>query len=151
MGAAAALPPTRSQGFGTGQPSRSAFAAFPYVLPGPADSWGGTGGTSGWRTHEDNILFALKKKPTRGEYSLVLDLVDSDSKGSVVKVMVNGHAWKFSIQGGSERTLTGDLTQARGQTPRMTVKADWLQAGGNVVNVSVIEGGWICFDRVPGL
>jgi len=121
------------------------------VLPGPADSWGGTGGTSGWRTHEDNILFALKKKPTRGEYSLVLDLVDSDPKGSVVKVMVNGHARKFSIQGGSERTLTGDLTQARVQTLRMTVKADWLQAGGNVVNVSVIEGGWICFDRVPGL
>ena len=81
------------------------------VLPTPGEALG----YLGMGTLEDNILFALKKKPTRGEYSLVLDLVDSDPKGSVVKVMVNGHARKFSIQGCSERTLTGDLTQARGQ------------------------------------
>ncbi len=36
---------------------------FPYVLPGPDDTWGGTWGTSGWRTHEINILFALKSFP----------------------------------------------------------------------------------------
>src|SRR5690554_1043907 len=30
---------------------------FPYVLPGPADTWGGTWPTAGWRTHEINILF----------------------------------------------------------------------------------------------
>ena len=35
---------------------------FAYVLPGPNDTWGGTWGTSGWRTHEDNILFTVKKR-----------------------------------------------------------------------------------------
>src|SRR5687768_16700079 len=33
---------------------------FPYVLPGPDDTWGGTWGTSGWRTHEINILFGVE-------------------------------------------------------------------------------------------
>lgn len=30
---------------------------FPYVLPGPVDTWGGTWPTSGWRTNEVNIFF----------------------------------------------------------------------------------------------
>lgn len=34
---------------------------FPYVLPGPDDTWGGTWSTSGWRTHDANILFGIKK------------------------------------------------------------------------------------------
>lgn len=33
---------------------------FPYVLPGPDDTWGGTWGTSGWRTHDANILFGVE-------------------------------------------------------------------------------------------
>ena len=32
---------------------------FPYVMPGPDDTWGGTWRTSGWRTHDTNILFNL--------------------------------------------------------------------------------------------
>ena len=38
-------------------------ADFPYVLPGPTDTWGGTWPTSGWRTHQVTILFDLDKKP----------------------------------------------------------------------------------------
>ena len=35
---------------------------FPYVLPGPTDTWGGTWSTAGWRTHQVNVLFCLDKK-----------------------------------------------------------------------------------------
>jgi hypothetical protein len=31
-----------------------------YIMPGPADSWGGTSGTAGRRTHVLNILFGLQ-------------------------------------------------------------------------------------------
>lgn len=34
--------------------------SFPYVLPGPADQWGGTWSTAGLRTHDVNILFGWK-------------------------------------------------------------------------------------------
>lgn len=40
---------------------------FPYVLPGPDDTWGGTWGTAGWRTHDVNILF----KPDEGYRSRI--------------------------------------------------------------------------------
>src|ERR1700754_3793443 len=36
---------------------------FPYVLPGPVDTWGGTWPTSGWRTSQVNILFGIKDMP----------------------------------------------------------------------------------------
>ena len=36
---------------------------FPYVLPGPADHWGGTSYTAGIRTHVLNILFGMKEVP----------------------------------------------------------------------------------------
>ena len=39
---------------------------FPYVLPGPTDTWGGTWPTSGWRTHQVNILFGLDNIPPNG-------------------------------------------------------------------------------------
>src|SRR6476659_9800433 len=32
---------------------------FPYVLPGPVDTWGGTWPTSGWCTRQVNILFGV--------------------------------------------------------------------------------------------
>lgn len=41
-------------------------ADFPYALPGPADTWGGTWPTSGWRTHQVNILFGFEEEPCRG-------------------------------------------------------------------------------------
>ena len=62
---------------------------FPYVLPGPDDTWGGTWGTSGWRTHDANILFGVEKLPKRGEWKLVVDLVDANPNRSIVKVVVN--------------------------------------------------------------
>lgn len=58
---------------------------FPYVLPGPDDTWGGTWGTSGWRTHDVNILFNLEKVQ-RGSWKLILDLVDSAPTRSVIKI-----------------------------------------------------------------
>lgn len=77
---------------------------FPYVLPGPDDTWGGTWGTSGWRTHDANILFGVEKLPKRGEWKLVVDLVDANPNRSIVKVVVNsveknlrlrGTLWKY--------------------------------------------------------
>ena len=73
---------------------------FPYVLPGSDDTWGGTWGTAGWRTHDVNILFKLDEVK-RGNWKLVVDLVDSAPTRSVIKVKVNDKEKKFEIKGGS--------------------------------------------------
>lgn len=69
------------------------------MLPGPDDTWGGTWSTSGWRTHDANILFGIKKLPKHGKWKLVVDLVDANPSRSVVKVMVNSAEKKFEIKG----------------------------------------------------
>lgn len=71
-------------------------ADFPYVLPGPADTWGGTWPTSGWRTHQVNILFGLKEIPSDGTCTLVVDLLDyAKNFLPLVKVSVNTQDAKF--------------------------------------------------------
>ena len=50
---------------------------FPYVLPGPADHWGGTSYTAGIRTHVLNILFGMKEVPETDSWKLIIDLLDT--------------------------------------------------------------------------
>ena len=65
---------------------------FPYVIPGPADTWGGTWSTSGWRTSEVNILFGVRSLPADGEYKLVIKLLDYAKKFlPLLKISINGH------------------------------------------------------------
>ncbi len=78
---------------------------FPYVLPGPDDTWGGTWGTSGWRTHEVNILFGIGTMPANGDWKLIIDLVDVHPVKSLVKVSINGQHEKFLLKGGSAESV----------------------------------------------
>ncbi|MGL5562310.1 MAG: polysaccharide lyase family protein, partial [Tannerellaceae bacterium] len=71
---------------------------FPYILPGPADEWGGTWSTSGWRTHDINILFNLKDKPDKGAWMLVVDLYDTQQeKAPKFKVTVNNQSFVYDL------------------------------------------------------
>ncbi|MBX9187452.1 hypothetical protein HCG69_05035 [Bacteroides sp. K03] len=121
---------------------------FPYVLPGPDDTWGGTWHTSGWRTHETNILFNVAKLPKKGEFKLIVDLVDANPTRSLVKVTVNSVERKFEIKGHSKEVLEGDMKEAKEQILEFPVKAIDLKEGGNTVKISILEGGWIVFDQI---
>ncbi len=73
-------------------------ADFPYVLPGPVDTWGGTWPTSGWRTHQVTVLFDLEGEPKKDGYALELDLVDyAKNFLPLVKVSVNSQDAKFQL------------------------------------------------------
>ena len=138
---------------------------FPYVLPGPADTWGGTWPTSGWRTHEVRILFGLEDAPD-GECALHVDLADYSKRfPPLVKVSVNRQDKTFQLDDPADPTarlrryglqepltdtlpLTGDY---RGATPcalEIPLPGGTLRKGGNEVIVTVLEGSWILFDRV---
>lgn len=128
--------------------NRSALKSdFPYVLPGPDDTWGGTWGTSGWRTHDVNILFNLDKVQ-RGQWKLVLDLVGSAPSRSVVKIKVNNKEQKYEIKRNSKEVLEGKWATAEERVLELPLRAEDLKAGGNQVTISVLEGGWIVFDQV---
>lgn len=140
---------------------------MPYVLPGPVDTWGGTWPTSGWRTHQVNVLFSLKDKPkTNKDFTLNVDLADFAKEFlPLVKVSVNDVDRKFQLsapghdikdqrkprQDEPERdtlSIRGDYSQATPASLEIPVKGSDLKKEGNVVTITVLEGSWILFDRI---
>lgn len=70
---------------------------WPYIIPGTSDTWGGTWGTSGWRSSTLNILFGIDELPTNGAWKLTVDILDYNVEDRpLFKVLVNGRAWKYS-------------------------------------------------------
>ncbi|HZW71477.1 MAG TPA: polysaccharide lyase family protein, partial [Hanamia sp.] len=53
---------------------------WPYALPGPQDSWGGTAPNAGLHAPELNILFGIDKMPGHGQYVLTIDLLDMSAE-----------------------------------------------------------------------
>ncbi|MGQ8335483.1 GH92 family glycosyl hydrolase [Sunxiuqinia sp. A32] len=125
-----------------------AISDFPYVLPGPADTWGGTWGTSGWRTHEVNILFGLENEPVNGEYHLIIDLVDSNPNRSLMKVSVNSKSQKFLLKGVNEESINEDSDHSVEKIIDISLQASDFNKGGNCVKISILEGSWVVFDQV---
>lgn len=123
---------------------------FPYVIPGPSDGWGGTGGTSGWRTHETTILFGLEDAPLSDNWKLVIDIAENAVKQPpLLKVSVNGYDWKFQMPAGqNENAITGDLTGSKEHILEIPLNSSHLKQGGNEIRLSVLQGSWILFDQV---
>ncbi len=139
---------------------------FPYVLPGPTDTWGGTWPTSGWRTHQITVLFDLAKQPSKKGYTLELSLADyAKNFLPLVKISVNGQDSKFQLSAeghdiSKQRkpaqneaitdtlSLSGNLSQATPCTLKMDLKPGTLRKGANELTVTVLEGSWILFDQV---
>ncbi|MGM9758989.1 MAG: GH92 family glycosyl hydrolase [Parabacteroides sp.] len=127
----------------------SARQSFPYVLPGPADEWGGTWSTAGWRTHEINILFGIEQLPDSGYWTFQLNTVDNAPKRPpLLKLSLNGcwnHLLRFEA-GGSEASLEGMTTDKRGEKFYISIPHEALREGGNCLTLSVLEGSWVIFD-----
>ena len=123
---------------------------FPYVLPGPEDSWGGTGPYSGIRTQALNILFGIDKFDKKGEWKLIIDILDTHpEKPPLLKVILNEKSWKFQLKnGGSETSLDGNFDKAVKQTIEIPVEASLIHKGGNQITLTNLEGAWLIFDDV---
>jgi len=123
---------------------------WPYVLPGPANEWGGTGGTSGWRSQTLNVLFGIEKLPRNGSWKLVVDLQDINSEDQpVLKVTVNKKSWKYKLPTGSgNNTLEGESTEGVEHLIEIPIPKGLLKMGGNEINLTTIQGSWLLFDQI---
>ena len=125
--------------------------SFPYVLPGPADEWGGTWSTAGWRTHDINILFGIDQLPNQeGEWQLVIDLTDNAvNQPPLLKVSINEQWEKFQLTaGGNDSSLVGKTSGAKSQKLAIPINPGIIREGGNCITLSVLEGSWIIFDHI---
>jgi hypothetical protein len=123
---------------------------WPYIMPGPADSWGGTGVFAGRRTHVLNILFGLQEAPASDKWKLVIDLLDTHTQQPpLLKVTTNGQATKFSLpRGGSEASATGDTKSSKEHVIEIPIKRGVIRQGGNEISLAILAGSWMVFDQV---
>ncbi|MCP4594649.1 MAG: hypothetical protein GY842_28285, partial [bacterium] len=123
---------------------------WPYIIPGPADAWGGTSGTAGRRTHVLNVLFGLQAVPKQGDWKLIVDLLDTHpQRPPLLKVSVNGYARTFALpKGGSEASATGATESAREHVIELPIPVGVIREGGNEVRLAILDGSWLVFDQV---
>ncbi len=122
---------------------------FPYILPGPADQWAGTGTFSGIRTHVLNILFRMQEIPDKTNFNLIIDLLDTHSKiPPLLKVVVNNRPFYYKLpSGGTDASLDGDFAQAKNHTIEIPA-SNFIKEGENTISLTSIEGSWIIFDAI---
>ena len=146
-----------------------AHESFPYVIPGPVDTWGGTWPTSGWRTHQINVLFGIKDMTAsakRGNWKLVINLLDFSKKFSpLLKVSINEEDYKYQLLQNEQQidnqshprlnepvtdtvTLKGDLKTSTPRLIEIPLKTGIIIKGGNTITLTILEGSWIMFDEV---
>ncbi len=123
---------------------------FPYVLPGSSDEFGGTSGTAGLRSHVLNILFGIDKLPEKGDWKLIVDLLDANAENPpVFKITVNGKSWKYEIPAGSgNNTLTDSSSVGKEFKIELPLKSNLLMKGGNEINLTTLQGSWLIFDQI---
>ena len=125
-------------------------ADWPYIIPGTSDTWGGTWGTSGWRSSTLNILFGLEKLPKYGNWKLTIDILDCNSEDlPLFKVIVNGKEWKYRIPAITEKSSIDEIPDSTSEfLVEIPLSEDLLREGGNEISLTTLEGSWIKFDQI---
>ncbi|GAA1489380.1 polysaccharide lyase family protein [Brachybacterium sacelli] len=129
------------------QGTDSPGASWPYLLPGPEDAWAG-------RTpHRARWTLTLETEPVE-DHDLAVWLVDTTRLGGTLQVRANEeHLTDIELPLGATRgSREGDAT-VPGSTLRrsfheVAVPAEVLQAGRNVLELELTEGGWLAWDAV---
>lgn len=123
---------------------------WPYVIPGPVDSWGGGGFWSGFNPrHSQMIWFNISKPECDGLCRLDLSFVGaSDKSETEMRIEINGHRSSHVFHGNStEALLVGNEAPA----PYM-ISVDfplsYLSEGLNSVRLTVVKGHWCIFDCI---
>ena len=123
---------------------------WPYIIPGTSDNWGGTWGTSGWRSSTLTILFGIDRLTMSGNWKLTVDVLDCNPEDlPLLKVSVNGRSWKHRIPvihtGSSLENKPVDASEYLVEIP---LPAGLIREGGNEINLTTLEGSWLRFDQV---
>lgn len=115
---------------------------WPYVHPGPSDSWAGT------REHTATILFALKAKPATDQCQLRVRLLDTHSGNpSKLRVVINGREYERPLpKGAGDASIQGDPKQGHPTAVDFAFSSDLLRAGNNDIQITTLAGSWILYD-----
>ncbi|MEN6428353.1 MAG: polysaccharide lyase family protein [Phycisphaerales bacterium] len=117
---------------------------WPYVQPGPADSWAGA------RSHMFIVLFGLKNPPGEGECRLQFDLIDTQNAGAPkLRVGVNGEAFEQSLPNGAgDASIFGRPEKGHEHKFAIAFPSCLLKTGDNEVRITTLSGSWMLYDSL---
>ncbi|WP_090605359.1 GH92 family glycosyl hydrolase [Parapedobacter koreensis] len=123
---------------------------WPYVLPGPANEWGGTGPTAGIRTHTLTICFYIRQIPRAGDWVFTVDILDAERENPpLLKTTINGHARTYQLQDGSGQTFPeGPYSNEYEQLLTANLPQGLIKQGYNEISLTTLSGGWLVFDAL---
>lgn len=119
-----------------------ADADWPFIHPGPEDSW------AGGRPHRFDVNFTLPAVAA-GYYRLVIDFVGSRSvMPPRLTLVINGTELKRRLPAGTgDQALTNPKVRKAFKVEQL-FPASLLRPGANVISVLNAEGGWTLYDSL---
>ena len=122
----------------------AAAADWPYVHPGPDDSWAGR------RAHTFRLVVDLASAPPTVDGELTIDMLDTHSnQPPEIEFGVNGATiGRESLpRGGGDGSLNGRPGNARRHSVRVRVPAGSLKTGRNVLTITNAKGSWFLYEH----
>lgn len=115
---------------------------WPYILPGPADSWAGN------RSHTFKIHFQVPA-PQTGYYRLGIDFVSTHGLGPPDLIIgVNGGTVARQLPHGDGDEALTDPKAGKHCSIEQLIPPALLHAGENTITLSSDSGSWALFDDI---
>lgn len=145
-----ALGPDRSNQYSVTFPRDALFIAgqsdpkqdFPYIQPGPADTWAGS------KSHTFTILFGVKTVPATGQCEMLIDFVDTHSaKPPKMQIKINDTSFVRELpKGAGDPSAFGEVEKGREHLLKIEFPAEVIEAGTNTITITSLTGSWILYD-----
>lgn len=125
---------------GSSDPSKD----WPYVHPGPRDSWAGS------KAHTFRILFALSKAYPKDSCRLTLSFTDThQSTPPKLSIRINERRFTYQlVSGGGDESISGDLSRKIPSQIVIAFPSSDLMAGNNEIQITSETGSWCLYDEV---
>jgi len=121
---------------------------WPFVLPGPRDNFAGYSYWAGVALHKLPIFFELKKIPSEGVVTLLVDILEvSTTVPPLFRAYVNGKPYNYQLQAGRSGT-TPDNLMVNKQVVEFCFDVRELKNGINEIVFQNMTGSWCAFDAI---
>ncbi|MGO8674314.1 MAG: GH92 family glycosyl hydrolase [Limisphaerales bacterium] len=124
---------------------------WPYILPGPLDGWGGSSGNGRWdQMNTLPIGFVLAQTAATGQCVFTINVAETPpQQPPKLRVAVNGAVFERDLRpGGSQDSLSGNMTSPKPQAVRVEFPASLLRPGYNEIALRSTAGSWMMFDAL---
>jgi hypothetical protein len=116
--------------------------AFPFVLPGPSDSWAGN------TSKQIVIRFGIKNIPSSCPARLKLNYVETHPSAGLLEITINGYKLEKQAPTGNDLYFTSHKINPADLSTTIDIPGNVLKKGNNLVIIQSKKGSWLVFDNV---